>query len=408
MWATLRRAGRTCSFELRGPALKIVHMCFAAPYNQGWTYQENMLPAYHCRAGHGVTVLAMPFQIDEETGRFGPYSPGVHTDESGVQVIRARLLWGGPKRRWSRFHLYRGIYRDLSRIEPDVVFIHGLQFMNLQSVSRYCRSHPNTRVFVDNHADFHNSAHGILSRKLVHGVLWRLGLQSVHKYVTRYWGITEESCDFLSELYGIPRHMVELLPLGAGVDVQDDDVRAEVRARVRQRLGVGPSEVLMITGGKIDSRKRVHEIMRAVHEMGRQELKLLVFGSVLPDIRATFDTLVEEPSVTYVGWTDASTITEYLIAADLAVFPGGQSVLWMHAVVCGVPCIFRRWPKGSPVDIGGNCVFLETAEYGELLSTLEGILSNRAIFERMCDAALSPERWKYSYANIAARAIDEQ
>jgi glycosyltransferase involved in cell wall biosynthesis len=261
---------------------------------------------------------------------------------------------------------------------------------------------------VDNHADFANSAHGVLSRKVIHGVLWRLGLKSVDEYVTRYWGITEESCDFLSDLYRIPRDRVELLPLGAGVDVQDDGARDEVRARVRQRLGVAPSEFLMITGGKIDSRKRVHEIMTAVHEMGRQELKLLVFGSVLPDIRETFDTLLEEPGVTYAGWADASTITEYLIAADLAVFPGGQSVLWMHAVVCGVPCVFRRWPKGSPVDVGGNCVFLETAEYGELLRTLEGILENRAMFERMRDAALRPERWKYSYANIAARAIDEQ
>lgn len=387
--------------------MRIVHLCFAAPYNDGWTYQENLLPLYHRRAGHDVTVLAMPFEMESQTGSFGAYHPERYTDANGIHVIRERLRFDWLRSTRSRFGMYRDIEVDLLEVEPEVVFVHGLQFMDLHAVARYCRSHPATRLYIDNHADYYNSARNPLSQWLLHGVIWRWGMRRVDGHVTRYWGITEESCEFLVDTYGVSREKIGLLPLGATTDVLDSEDRLTIRARVRQHLGLAETDFLMVTGGKIDFRKRIHEVMAVVRDLGRDDVKLLVFGSVLPDLRDTFEGLLKDPRIKYVGWADSVEIAEYLVAGDLAVFPGTQSVLWAQAVAGGTPCVFRRWQKGSPVDIGGNCRFLETDDYSELLSAVKTIVEAPSIHRDMQLAAASPERLRFSYARIAERAIGE-
>ena len=37
--------------------MKILHIAPNAPYNRGWGYQENLLPKYHKKLGHDVTVV---------------------------------------------------------------------------------------------------------------------------------------------------------------------------------------------------------------------------------------------------------------------------------------------------------------------------------------------------------------
>jgi hypothetical protein len=37
--------------------MKIVHICLACFYVEGMGYQENLLPKYHVKQGHQVTVL---------------------------------------------------------------------------------------------------------------------------------------------------------------------------------------------------------------------------------------------------------------------------------------------------------------------------------------------------------------
>ena len=37
--------------------MKIVHIAPNATYNEGWGYQENLLPKYHAKLGHEVTLI---------------------------------------------------------------------------------------------------------------------------------------------------------------------------------------------------------------------------------------------------------------------------------------------------------------------------------------------------------------
>ena len=46
--------------------MKIVHLCLSAFFIDNYSYQENMLPKYHVKMGHKVTVIASIFSFNNE------------------------------------------------------------------------------------------------------------------------------------------------------------------------------------------------------------------------------------------------------------------------------------------------------------------------------------------------------
>ncbi|MEA5076900.1 MAG: glycosyltransferase family 4 protein [Coriobacteriia bacterium] len=385
--------------------MKIAHVCLTGPYNDGWTYQENMLARHHRLMGHDVVVLATPYSTDVETGKFQWFEVGRSINTEDVQIVRLPPVFGRTPQRWSRLSVYRDVRRCLEAYSPDVVFVHGCQFLDAVAVAKYCRGHGATQLYVDNHADWFNSASNWVSRKVLHGIIWRTCAKALEPHACRFWGVTRGSCQFLSEVYGIPPTKVELLPLGADGDELGDADRVQIRAAVRGELGVSQGDFLVVAGGKIDRNKNIHLLMRAIQSLTMPNVRLLVFGSVLDDVRDEFLYLAESPQITYVGWTKPLQIARYLCAADLAVFPGTQSALWSQTILAGVPALFRRWDGGTPVDIGGNCILLETGDAEEISGVLQRIMTDSRLYQTMRTAAQSSARMKFAYSRIARLAI---
>lgn len=385
--------------------MRVVHVCLTGPFNDGWTYQENMLARHHRLVGHEVMVLATPYATDTHTGSYRWHRLGSYIDPDGVRVVRVAPVTKSVCRRWSRFNVYRGVRRSIERFCPDVIFIHGCQCLDVLAVARYCRTHLSVRVFVDNHADWLNSGTNWLSRTILHGVLWRHCVRLIEPHTVRFWGITDASCRFLTEVYGVAPTKVGLLPLGAEADDLLESERAIERSRVRRRAGIAPGDFLVVTGGKIDRSKNAHLLMQAISELALPNVKLLVFGSVLDDVRDEFFSLLESPAIQYVGWACPADMMSYFVAADLAVFPGGQSALWNQVVLSGIPALFRRWEGGSPVDIGGNCLFLDRGDVEEISVALRTVITDDSLYRAMRTAALGDGRLRFSYRRIARLSI---
>ena len=97
----------------------------------------------------------------------------------------------------------------------------------------------------------------------------------------------------------------------------------------RTFFGITDTEVLILTGGKIDSHKlEVLTLMRAFIAMNRPNVKLMIFGSVMNSLKEEFDKLLKNKNIIYIGWVKANEIYGLFEAADLVVFPGLHSVLW--------------------------------------------------------------------------------
>ena len=165
--------------------MRIMHLMLASFYIDNYSYQENLLPKYHKLQGHEVSIVASLFTFDENGKSAWLTEAKKYINEYGIPV--ARLAFKNNKAD-KILRRYKGLKYELERFKPDVLFIHGVQFNDIRVVVKYLKSHPNVRVYADNHADFSNSAKNWISRYIQHRIMWRGCAQKINKYVTRFYG----------------------------------------------------------------------------------------------------------------------------------------------------------------------------------------------------------------------------
>lgn len=356
---------------------------------------------YHKAAGYDVEAIASLFTFDKD-GKPADYDgPLCYRNEYGIPVTR--LMYRKPGKIYRILRRYRGLKEALERSCPDILFIHEFQFLDIDVVVRYLKKHPMVKVFADNHSDRQNSARNLISEYILHRMIWKRCAKEIEPYTSRFFGVLPARVEFLTQMYKLPKEKCALLEMGIDDEAAEKALQPSVRKRRRREYGVKESDFTVVTGGKIDHNKlQVLMLMRAVAGLSSTDLRLVVFGSVIPELKEEFDSLLCD-RVIYVGWRRSEDIYEDLAAADLAVFPGLHSVLWEQAVGMGKPCVFKRIQGFEHIDIGGNCLFFEKdciEEYQRVLLYAE------AHIDMMRMAAQNEGRKKFSYSSIAARALE--
>lgn len=382
--------------------MKILHICLCGAMTDRLHYQENLLAKYHRKMGCDVTMIASQWMWGTD-GRLKTTDRTDYRNEDGVKVIRLPIRRGTIE---SRLKVYPGLYQAVEKEEPDVLFIHGCQFLDILVLADYAKRHPAAAVYVDNHADHSNAARGWLSRNILHRGLWRYCARRIEPYVTKFYGVLPARVDFLRELYGLPAERCELLVMGADDELAERAGAPEVRERVRARYGIAEQDFLIMTGGKINRfRPETLDLMRAVLALGRRDVKLLVFGAVTDGLEAEFGRLCAQEPILYAGWLEAEETYDYLAAADLVVFPGLHSVLWEQAVAQGKPCIFRDMEGFRHVDLGGNAAFAADVSAAGLQRALAAVIDDPAKYRAMRSAAGERGMGAFSCREIARRSI---
>ena len=382
--------------------MKIVHICLAGPFTDGWTYQENMLTKYHHKLGYDVTVITSKWIWDSK-GNLTKTDRSEYVNEDNVQVIR--LDEKGRRDFNYKFRKYEGLSTALEKLVPDILFVHGVSFCDIKTITDYVKGHP-TRLYIDNHADFSNSARNWLSRNVLHKIIWRHYAQMICPYVTKFYGVLPARVDFLVHVYGLPAEKCKLLVMGA----DDERVAAasdpKVRVAVRSHYHIRNDDFLIVTGGKIDSfKKQTLLLMRAVKEIDRPNVKLLVFGSVAPELQEKINQLADGKTIQYIGWIKAEDTYNYFAAADLVCFPGRHSVFWEQVVGQGIPLVVKDWPGTHHISFGENIQFIHTDDIYEIKDSLLNIVTNHSQYERMRRDATHAAKY-FSYAYIARSCIE--
>ena len=135
--------------------MKITHLSFVSTFSDGYSYQENILPLYHKKLGHEVSVITSQ-QVYNEEGELCFTGKTEYLNEYGIPVLR--LKYKKPVKIYVKLRRFSGLYEALEKAETDILFIHGCQFLDIDVVVEYLKKHPRVSVYVDNHADFSNSA----------------------------------------------------------------------------------------------------------------------------------------------------------------------------------------------------------------------------------------------------------
>lgn len=385
--------------------MNIVHVNLAMGYTEGLNYQENCVSKCHALAGHKVTVITTPYCFNK--GEWGPCQTAFdYINEYGVHVMRLPFLYKLPYKINKQIGRFKGTYQVIKQINPDVICIHNIQFQDLRIFAKYKRKYPNVKIYVDNHADFSNSARTWISRNILYRFWWKPCAKAIEPYTDKFFGVMPSRVDFLSDVYRISKEKCELLVMGAEDEVVEKARQSTVKVAVRKQFNIDTNDFLIVTGGKIDAFKtQTLSLMQAVKQIPDKKVKLLVFGSIEEQLRDKVAKLCDGKKVQYIGWAKGNQSYEYFAAADLVVFPGRHSVYWEQVAGLGIPMICKYWDGTTHVDLGGNVVFLYQDSEECIRKAIEAIISDNNKYSKMKEIAVERGMATFSYNEISKRAI---
>ena len=382
--------------------MKIVHIAPRAPYNDYWGYQDNLLPKYQKKLGHDVTMIVT--NTMHKDGKIVETDCADYVLNDGVRVIRLKVKdYGNPV--LTNLNSRLPVFGYLADIKPDFVFYHGLHGTTIFEVIKYKKTlNPNCVIVQDNHLDYNiqNDPKGI--KGLICRCFQRwVNRQSV-RYISKVYGVTPWRKTYAEDYYGIPPKKTDVLIMGADDEKVHLELKAVIRNSIRSKYKINDKDFLIVTGGKIDKKKKIDILMKAIK--GMDDVKLLIFGQVSDDLKEEFDSIIRDnDAIVYAGWIESDEVYNYFFAADLVFFPGQHSVLWEQACASKVPCVFEKWEGMDHVDNGGNSDFVDPITEEEIKKKIIELKYTDKYF-RMKSVAESEKTDIYLYSKIAEKSLE--
>lgn len=383
--------------------MKILHVCLATNYTEGYGYQENLLPYFHMKEGYEVVIFASDKMFDKNF----QFTKRPAIEYVNDQNIRVKIIEkAAHSKLWFLKSDFKGLYGYIEKEAPDIIFVHGPQFVSLKDVRKYKKKYSEVKIFIDNHADYYNTRVKKLRKKIAHWFFYGHTMRAMSNDVEMFWGVTPWRCDFLHKMYGVPKDKIGLLVMGGDDEKIHFENIENIKNSIRQKYNIAADDFLIITGGKIDKPKNIHLLADAVKLVGRDNVKLLIFGRPTEDFEEEFLSHINNSQcIRYIGWLDFNSVYDYFLASNLCVFPGTHSVLWEQACACGLPGFYKFWEGMYHVNIEGSALFLKNDTVEEIKDNLLAILDDPERYEKMKKAAMKG-RTVFSYREISKRAIN--
>ena len=294
--------------------MKICHVCLSCFFVDGRLYQENELVIQHIADGHEVTVIAST-ETHDSAGSITYANEGAYVGVEGANIIRLRYRRWLPGLLMRKLRMHPGLPRLLRSLSPDAILFHGAAGWELLNVARYAKDNPSCAFYIDSHTDFVNSAHGWLSRTILHGLYY----QNILRHAIRVAGpllcVSTSVMDFANKIYRIPMDNMEFFPLGGRP--LDDSKYLSLRSERRHALGLSDANILVVQSGKQSRAKRLLESIGAFIRTKGDELRFIIAGVIQEDVRAEAETLImSDDRIKFIGWQDGDALTSLLCAAD--------------------------------------------------------------------------------------------
>lgn len=388
--------------------MKIVMLCDF--YQESLEYQEQLCARFYVRHGHDVTVVTSTHEsvFDYMADRHDNRRPARTYEHAGVKIVRLPYRYNIVH----RLKAFRPIDDLLEAEQPDLIFLHDIM-LNAPDCIRYLRRHPRARMIMDYHADYSNSGKNLVSRAILHGVCRKWFLDRARPHLSRIFPIVPASATFLHEIYKVPFSEMELLPLGADTEAAAAVLASDARQRVRTALGIEANDIVLFTGGKLTPAKRTDMLIAAVGGLTSPRLHVVIVGET-GEAHAAYGAELRQMAaraarVHMVGWLNQQGLLDHLAAADLAVFPASQSILWQQAIAMGLPLIVgdTGGQDISYLNTQGNIIILQQDEIREdrLTAAIAEVIGDPGRMRAMREGALRVADEHLNWNRLIARTL---
>jgi UDP-glucose:(heptosyl)LPS alpha-1,3-glucosyltransferase len=201
-----------------------------------------------------------------------------------------------------------------------------------------------------------------------------------------------------------------ILTIPNGVDLQrfHPRNRARWREEVRTELGVEPERFLLCFVGGDWGRKGLATAITALPHLADQRVSLIVVGN---GNQTSYLRLAERHGVAervrFVGQT--ATTERYLAAADAFLLPSSYeafSVAVLEAAAAGLPLLVTRINGTEELVIEGTNGFFVAPEPADVAAKVRRLTGDRALADRMGQAARATVEDGYDWQTIEGRTLD--
>ena len=394
-------------------------------YSEGMGYLENCLPKALIKLGHEVHLITstaqvyynQPYWRDAYSAYLGePIVEERTNDSNGVTIHR--LDFKTIRKRISII----GLTTLIKSIKPDVVhtFMHA-DWDTLRIVlTKWLISKP-FKLFTSNHTSYlalfpTPQAHIDFNwkRKTLFFLTFTLAGTFISFYTKKCFCVTTDAAEVANKYFGVPKNKLKVTTLGVDTDVFKPN--EENRERVRNQFGIQDDETLCIYTGKFLKLRRTDLLAEAVKNLRHKGLKIkCLFIGEGEDVALLQNT---EGSIV-VPMQPHLTLPQYYQAADIAVWPFGESSSQLDAVATGLCLVMADASdtydlvESTAVDDGKNVYrpkivsrFCETYQLESLTKKLIQLL-DRSVRQPLVRLGRKEIIEKYSWDTIAQKRLED-
>jgi glycosyltransferase involved in cell wall biosynthesis len=388
--------------------MKVLMICEF--FDEALEYQENLLLRYYRKHGHDVVIVTsladtiFDYRADRcETGLI------TRTYEiNEARIIRLPYKYNIM----NRIRTFPRLAKLLADEQPDLIYLHEC-FPCLPSVVHYLKHNPKSRAILDFHADYSNSTKNALSRFLLHRIVRGGLLRYARPYLSCIFPVVPASAKFLNEVYSLPFEAMEILPLGADLDVIKEVCYLELHIEVRKRLGIAEDDVVIFSGGKLEPRKRTEILFEALSHLSHHRPHVILVGEAAPEHQEYKKQLIAKAasvgSVHAVGWLSPRDVYAHMAASTLAVFPASQSIMWQQAIATGLPLVVgdTGGQSISYLNLYENIVILDRDEITpeRFAKVIDNLLNDRMRLQAMSEGAVRVGREQLDWNTLIERTL---
>ena len=364
---------------------KVTHIVMFENYQEGYSYQENLLSQKHKELGYDVSIITSQSYWDNNYNtHLRPL--GDYVNEYGINVYVLKNT--NHSAHFSRFYdKCIGLYEKLCKIKPDIIFLHNFSGKDVRFIVNYMKQHPETKLYIDCHSDYRTKPVKTISQKIT-ALERRYYAHKLLPYAERFWGTIPWRVQYLHEVYRIPENKLGLLIMGADERNIVGKDPEKVSHNIREQYGIPKDAFLIATGGKLDKRKQQHLLMEAVKQLKHDNVWLIVFGLPTEEMKPIFESYNNCDNIIQTGWLPSDKAYDIFMASQLAIFPGTHSVLWEQVVACATPIVTRHWPGHEHINSGGNAILLDEVSVESIKDTIIR-LNKTGLYKQMKDTAVA-------------------
>jgi glycosyltransferase involved in cell wall biosynthesis len=221
---------------------------------------------------------------------------------------------------------------------------------------------------------------------------------------------TVELARLLSRSYGVPQDKFRIVSLGSDPSLYEFDF--DERIRIRKKLGISESDVVLVYSGKLNYTKGLDVLIRALAPIvvKNNRAKLLIIGkgdvSFVQYLKRLVASLRLKQNVIFHPWIHKNSIPSFYSASDIGVWPGLSSVSIVDAASTGLPLVIARYPVDTFAIENGNGFAFEIGNVEELGTFLKVLIYDSGLRKEMGQKSRLLVEEKLNWRAITQRYID--